>query len=275
MRYPVSLWNEIAANVAYGWRRAAAWFFLAAWVVALASPCEAQNLFFGGIGRSGSTPDYLLTSDLDGNGLTNILPAPGAPIGVDVDPHIRRVFWQDGLPYSGTNPAHSEIRSASFTGTSPAVVATIPGYSSYGLAVDSVNKRVYWADGTTIQGADYNGANPATVATNVIARGIEVDPAVGKIFWADDGGIWNNPNVGEVNLNGTGQRVVVNYPISNTYPSGITVDPVTQTIFFSDYSNGTVLTVPYTGGIPATLYSGLQAPAGLDLELTTNRLAAR
>lgn len=240
------------------------------------STCEAQNLFFGGIGRAGNpqTADYLLTSDLDGNGLTNILPVPGAPIGVDVDPHIRRVFWQDALPYSGTNPSYSEIRSASLTGTSPAGVATIPGYSTYGLAVDSVNKRVYWAEGTTIMGSDYNGGNSGPVATNVVPRAIEVDPAAGKIFFADHGGIWNSPNVGEVNLNGTGQRVLANYPvgINNAYPGGITVDPVSQTIFFSDYSNGTVSTVPYAGGVPTTLYSGLPEPAGLDLELTTNRL---
>src|SRR5690606_36119292 len=112
------------------------------------------NLFFGVIGTGGGQPDHLFTCDLDGNGLTDILPGPGYVTGIDVDPVSQRVFWADILPTS-------RVRSASFTGASPAVSVTAATLN-YALAADTVHQKLYWTESGNIMRGDFNGASPIT-----------------------------------------------------------------------------------------------------------------
>jgi DNA-binding beta-propeller fold protein YncE len=249
-------------NRRHGGRRAVK---TAALMVAALLPSVAcgQNLFFGSIGEAGGLPNHLLTSDLDGLGLTNILPRPGGPVSVDVDPVARRVFWTD----MSSSPGQWQLRSASFTGGSPTVLATYNG-GYYGLAVDSLNRQVYWPDGATIRRCDYNGSGAITIATGGGPQAIEVDPVAGKVFWAD----WRGtPQIGMANLDGTNPQTLISLPPGG-HPSGITVDPTTATLYWSDFASGEVSSISYSGGPVSTILTGLFHPAGLDLELTSNRL---
>lgn len=233
-------------------------------LVLAAGHAAGQNLFFGLVGSSAGRPNYLFTSDLDGNGLTNILTPPGLPVGIDVDSGAGRVFWTE----TSTPPGHGQVRSSSLSGASVSVTATNPAMG-YGLAVDSVNQRVYWTQGTSIFRSDYAGANLITVATGVYSDTVEVDPASGKFFWTDRTS--STPTVRMSNLDGSSPQTIATMP-AGAYPGGITVNPATQTVFWSNYTGGTVESMAYTGGPITTLYSGLAGTAGLDYEPTTNRL---
>ncbi len=234
---------------------------LGALALAMLAPAHAsaQNLFFGDI-VSAAGPNHLFTCDLDGNGLTDILPGPGYVSGVDVDPAGQRVYWSDQLPTGS-------VRSASFTGASPAVSATGPVH--YGLATDTVNQKLYWSGLGGIQRTDYNGASPVTVVAVASTSAIEVDPIAGKLFWAN----WtvSPPTIHIANLDGTSPQTLVTLPV-NTAPNGLAVDPATQTLFFSEYFAGTVSAISYSGGPITTIQSGMVEPEGLDFEPTTNRL---
>lgn len=250
--------------------RAAILIFGAVLAGALYSQCQAQNLYFGSLGYP-TNPNFLFTSDLDGNGLGTILPGSASPVGIDADPQLQRVFWLDN-GYTGNSWS---VRSASLAGAAPTVISTNAdgGGNSYGLALDTVNKQIYWADGATatIRRANYNGSGSVfpsvVVATNVGATSIEVDPAAKKIFWTN----WGNRSVETADLSGNNRQTLVSLS-STSFPTGITVDPRTSTVFYSEYNSGIISTIPYTGGLSTPLFTGLTQPLGLDLELTTNRL---
>jgi len=238
-------------------------------VMLLISPAaRAQNLFFGDAGSAYGRPDYFFTSDLDGAGLTNILTPSAVVVSLDVDAAAQRVFWQEVV---SSGSGQWRIRSAPLNGASPVTVANYTG-GYYGLAVDAINQRLYWADGQNITRTDYNGANPITIATGVYTQAIEVDPANGRVFWADQDILGIAPRLMMANLDGTSPQTLGTFAAGSNYLSGLTVDPVAQTLFWSDLRAGTVSSIPYSGGSPTIIHSGLLAPAGLDLELTTNRL---
>ncbi|HRQ74133.1 MAG TPA: hypothetical protein PLU35_14000 [Phycisphaerales bacterium] len=233
-------------------------------VIALQPPiAAAQNLFFGSVGFGGSQ-EALYTTDLDGNGLKNILPAPGWVTGVAADGAARLVFWKDHSTGSTT------LNAATLTGGSHAVIATTTG-GIYGVAVDRINARVYWSDGVGIRSSNHDGTGSMTVLASANTDDVEVDPTAGKVFWTtrSSGGSSNTLHV--ANLDGTNPQALVTLP-SATIISGLTLDTITRTVFWSDYMAGTVSSMPYVGGSPSVLLSGHPFVAGLEYEQTTNRL---
>lgn len=103
-----------------------------------------------------------------------------------------------------------------------------------------------WGD----HASDYNGSGVITIAPVGHEPSIEVDPVAGFVFWVDKG----IPGVQRANLDGTSPQTLVTLTSS---PGGITVDPVTHTVYWSEQLAGTVSTIPYTGGVPNLLMSGL------------------
>jgi DNA-binding beta-propeller fold protein YncE len=251
-------------------RRGGRWTALVAAVAGLVIgvPARAQNLFWGDIGAAGGQPNHLFTSDLDGGGHHNILLPRAMVVSLDVDASAQRVFWQEFVdPRTGA----WRVRSSDLSGGSQTTIMDYTG-GFYGLAVDSANQRLYWANGNDITRTDYTGGNAVTIATNVYTQAIEVDPAAGKVFWADQGFGVTTATLMEANLDGTSPQSLASFSTASTYLGGLAVDPTTQTLYFSDYRLGTVSSIPYAGGSTTPIFSGLPGPAGLDLELTTNRL---
>jgi hypothetical protein len=238
------------------------------------APVAAQNVYFGSNGfdfNGQASPLAIYSTDLNGQGLSNILSSPSYTSGMDVDGVRRLVFWKDHITGN-----RSSIVSASLSGGPQTVVASWDNSGSsnnYGMALDTLNQRVYWADQDGVKRSNYDGSGLAPVAATPGAWSVEVDPAAGKIFWtAPFGG--NAMRVWMANLDGSSAQAVVTLPETRPGPllSGITVDPGTQTVYWSDYDAGTVSAVPYAGGIPTVILSGYVEAAGLDYEPTTNRL---
>jgi hypothetical protein len=241
---------------------------LLALLCAGAATAQAQNLFFGSAGFNGSQ-DAIYSTDLNGAGLHNILPSPMVVSGVAADGASRMVFWQQ--PHHGQNQRQWSIHASDFSGGSHAVIAnwTSAGGNNYGVAVDSVSKRVYWTDLNGINSANYNGTGATTVVSSFNPTEVDVDPASNKLFWTTDNG--SSVQIWSAALNGTGATTLATLP-ANTYVFGIALNPGTQTLYWSDYIAGTVSALPYAGGTPTTILSGYQFVQGLEYEATTNRL---
>ncbi|GIK19807.1 MAG: hypothetical protein AMXMBFR77_21420 [Phycisphaerales bacterium] len=242
---------------------------LAPSILALQS-ASAQNLFFGSVAYAGGQKDALYTTDLDGNGLKNILPAPGMVSGVAADGASKLVFWKDHI--TGGKHGSYTMHVADFSGGSHAVIASwnSAGGNNYGVAADRVNKRVFWTDLNGVNSANYDGTGAIQVLASFNAEDVEVDPAAGKLFWVDGwGGASVTLNV--ANLNGSSPQTLATLP-GGTVVSGLTVNPLTQTVLWSDYVAGTISAIPYAGGATTTVLSGHQFVSGLEFEVTTNRL---
>lgn len=253
-------------RVLQGWRLAAAIAIVGG------SVASAQNLYFGSIPFYPGAPKGLLfTSDLNGGGLTNVMPSPPTYIaGVAADGGHGTVFWKDHL----TNPSnpHATLYAMDIaTGSHSLIWTGSQVGNSYGVAVDEVSQRVFWTAGQTIHSANYDGTGLTTVFTGWYPTELEVDPAAGKLFWTESTST-GAYEVRSANLNGSGLQTL--YTAAAGHFSGITVDPATSTIFFSDRAAALIQSLPYAGGTPTTLQSGLAHIAGLDFEPTTNRLYA-
>lgn len=93
-------------------------------------------------------------------------------------------------------------------------VLDITGKAGAGMALDAVNKKIYFSDfevtGTgNIWRMNYDGTGLTAIASNLTdPYGVAVDPVGGKVYWVDDAG-----NVSRANLDGSAPQIgIVNIP---------------------------------------------------------------
>ncbi|MFG0260573.1 MAG: YncE family protein, partial [Phycisphaerales bacterium JB041] len=189
--------------------------------------------------------------------------------GVAADAAADTVFWQQ--PHHGAGSAQWKLHAATRSGGSHAVIAswTQPVGNNYGVAVDRANQHVYWTDINGINRSNYNGSGATNVLASFDPTDVEVDPAANRIFWTTASG--PTVNIWSANLNGSNPAPLATLP-AGTLVLGLTVNPATQTVFWSEYVNGTISALPYAGGTPTTILSGTPFINGLEYEPTTNRL---
>ncbi len=157
------------------------------------------------------------------------------PSGVAIDRAARKIYWTNQFPGT-TNGA---VRRANLDGSLPETL--VPAQANpIGVAIDPAAGKMYWANlGSccsgpgTIRRASLGGSFPKTLvdATNAGTAGVAgpagvaIDPAAGKIYWANFGGgtIWR------ANLNGAGAAQFVgpgpggafsNFPVLLRAPAG-------------------------------------------------------
>jgi PKD repeat protein len=117
------------------------------------------------------------------------------------------------------------------SGTSTTVL-DITGKAGAGMALDAVNNKIYFSDfevtGTgNIWRMNLDGSGLTAIVANLTdPYGVAVDPAGGKIYWADDLG-----NISRANLDGTNQQIgLVNIPSGQM--RAIALDPENNKMYF-------------------------------------------
>ncbi|MCC7389602.1 MAG: hypothetical protein IT431_12630 [Phycisphaerales bacterium] len=242
---------------------------LLALLCAGAASAHAQNLFFGSAGFNGSQ-DAIYSTDLNGGGLHNILPSPMVVSGVAADAGAGRVFWQQ--PHYGSGQSQWTLHAANLNGSGHTVLSTWTqnGGNTYGVAADRVNQQLYWTDINGINRSNYNGTGATSLVSYHHATDVEVDASANRLFWTGNDssgtvGIWT------ANLNGSNPIALATLP-ANTGVYGLTVNPGTQTVYWSNSSGGQISAIPYAGGTPTTILSSSGHIQGLEYEATTNRL---
>lgn len=124
-------------------------------------------------------------------------------IGLDKDCIEGRVYWSD--------ISAKKIISAKYDGTDSRPFITDDIESPEGIAIDSVSRRIYWADSVkdTIEVASLEDPTMRAVLVNknlVNPRGIAVDTYREKLYWTD----WNreSPKIEMSDLDGTGRQIL-------------------------------------------------------------------
>jgi len=146
--------------------------------------------------------------NLDGTGPEDLnITGLVVPIDVDIDPAGGKLYCtDDGGPVK-------RVLRADLDGSGAEEIVAEAEYSFvWGVAVDSVRGRVYWANygRHTIGSADLDGRNIGAVADNTIGLpyGLQIDTRNDKMYWVDN--VEFSPHhVVRSNLDGTQMEVLV------------------------------------------------------------------
>jgi hypothetical protein len=92
----------------------------------------------------------------------------------------------------------------------------------FGVAVDSVNRKVYWgAGGGQLRRANLDGSGVQTVVNNPnVVTGVAVDPSEGKIYWTHGGN-----HVRRADLDGSDIQILANTGFSGAQHLALDTPP--------------------------------------------------
>ncbi len=174
---------------------------------------------------------------IGGAGLLGSLAVVGAALAVATPASAaERVYWGNTLSKSGAG----SIDFATVGGTGGVELDTSPATveEPFGVALDPAAGLVFWANNggeTPIAFAHMNDTGGGNLDTNPLAKGsfkpdgIAIDTANGRVYWADEG----HKSIDYANLNDTGGGGEV--PVTGVTvetPTGLTIDPVSETIYW-------------------------------------------
>lgn len=134
----------------------------------------------------------------------------------------------------------------------------VPVQSAF--AADSV----YWSTGTAIRTGNLDGSGGASdlFPGESGPKGVAIDPATGKIYWATG-------NAGPVrlgNLDGSGASTLFTEPTASGL-RGVAVDPAAGKIYWAAFGKGTIRVANLDGtGAPANLFEGQASVYGLAID---------
>jgi sugar lactone lactonase YvrE len=246
-------------------------------VVWFAAALVAQG---GGVYWTDRGASELKRMNFDGSGLQTVqlggtISAPGSNIrGIAFDGASNRIFWAD-------NGADRLLR-ANADGSSSIVLYTIVGGNSFpaDVRLDLSNQLFYWCDQlrNRIQRSSLDGDSIVDVITNAAATGpyfMDLDVPAGKIYWGDfDGG-----SIFRANLDGSGTETLLT---GNNRTRGIRLDPDERMLYWINRDDKKVHrcplsafeggTIPLTHPAVQTLYTNLDTPHGLALDVRARKL---
>lgn len=115
-----------------------------------------------------------------------------------------------------------------------------------GVAVDWVNKRLFWIDGHSkqIEMSYLNGSFPTPILTSGLSDPYDlvVDPESGFIFWTDISG---KPRIERARFDGSEREILVKESIR--YPSGLAIDYANRRLYWADPKTSSVETITLDG----------------------------
>ncbi len=180
----------------------------------------------------------------------------------------------EALAYSATEgklwigeAAHWAASLRWVTSAGPPSSAAVTGERCVrGVAVNDADGSLYWTTSYLVTGSQVHRAAASGVDPQVLLalggasnlRGIAVDGAGGKIYFADFG----QGLILRANLDGTGLATFQNLG-AGMAPYGVLFDPAAQRLYWTEYAAGRVRWASAAGGAPVTLYSGLANPTYL------------
>ncbi len=155
---------------------------------------------------------FVVNGDGSGNGLTEIVSGLNKPHDIVIEPVTGKLYWTDSI--SGGSGTSAVIRRADLDGNN--VEAVMVGLSDgiRGLAVDSADGKLYWADqfGGKIRRADLNGSNQETlVEGRNRPHDLALDFTAQRIYWTEGIGFDEDPTgaIGFASFDGSSPGTLV------------------------------------------------------------------
>jgi hypothetical protein len=208
--------------------------------------------------------------------LSGAVTSPGSNIrGIASDGVSNRIFWAD-------NGADRLLRANS-DGTGSAILYTVTGGNSFpaDVRLDLANQLFYWCDQqrNRIQRSALDGSSVIDVITNAAAAGgpyfMDLDVATGKIYWGD----FSGGSIFRANLDGSARETLLT---GNNMTRGVKLDPRERMLYWINRDDKKVHrcplsafvggTIPLTHPAVQTLYTNLDTPHGLALDIPARKL---
>jgi hypothetical protein len=235
----------------------------------------------GGVYWTDRGASQLKRMNFDGSNLQTIalsgaVTSPGGNIrGIAVDGASNRIFWADN--------GSDRLLRASLDGSASTILYTVTGGNSFpaDVRLDLGNEFLYWCDQlrNRIQRSTLDGAEVIDVITNAAAAGgpyfMDLDLPSGKIYWGDFGG----GSIFRANLDGSARETLLT---GNNMTRGVRLDPRERMLYWinrddkkvhrcplSAFAGGTI---PLTHPAVQTLYTNLDTPHGLALDIPARKL---
>jgi hypothetical protein len=131
-----------------------------------------------------------------------------------------------------------------------------PTTNRWGLAVDKVNKKIYWSSFIAIGSAGLDGSGLTTIINNLpgdVPISLQVDGESGYLYWNNGREIWR------VRLDGSGAQPIYR---SQSRLKGLALDLATQLLYWVE--KGTLVTAVADGSVkPKNLFALPSANANL------------
>lgn len=234
----------------------------------------------GGIYWTDRGASQLKRMNFDGSDLQTIAPSgavtsPGGNIrGLAIDNASGQMYWAD-------NGADRLLR-ASLDGSGSTILHTIAGGNSFpaDVRLDFASHHLYWCDQTRrrIQRSTFDGAAVTDIITNAAATGpyfMDLDVPAGKIYWGD----FSGGSIFRANLDGSGRETLLT---GNNNTRGVRIDPRERMLYWINRDDKKVHrcslavfeggTIPLTHPAVQTLYTNLDTPHGLTLDIPARKI---
>lgn len=187
------------------------------------------------------------------------LPAMKNVVALDIDRATGALFWADTTLdkiFMGTDRDgawHVEVVAYNLD--------TVEG-----LAVDEVNRKIYWTDAgkssLEVAELDARGAGrhrKVLVWTSMDKpRGLVLSHEMGLLFWTDWG---KQPRIEQADMDGTNRKVLVS--ADRSWPNSLVIDHATRTLYWTDAKNGKIESCTLNGGNRRDVITGLGHPYGI------------
>jgi len=191
-----------------------------------------------------------------GNYKANLVVVTGN--SMEIKQSTQTVFVKDpnatGVPLFFTNGQSVFSALINTQGPVPAPLTGVTLQKTYGLAVDTVNGKVYMADAAaeSIMVSDLDGKNLAVFRSNIgETDGVAIDYANKHIYWDTSEGI-RRANMEDTDVNQY-EDFTTGHPDD---PEGIAIDPVTKAVFWNTY-DGDVWTKKMDGTGEKSIFTSL------------------
>jgi sugar lactone lactonase YvrE len=209
----------------------------------------------------------IYSANLDGSSPQNLFPLNDlGPIrGLAVDPSNKKIYWSDST--------NNRIRVSNFDGSAAATAIGSLASNPASLTVDPAAEKIYWCSegpGIEIFRADFDGSNMETLFTPAsVARGLALDVAVGKMYWAVS--VSGSAKIQRGNMDGSGG-------IEDVIPSGLgtvsslALDPDGGKMYWVDFSNAEIHRANLDGTAAELLVTAADLPHSIALDAAAGKM---
>jgi formylglycine-generating enzyme required for sulfatase activity len=232
--------------------------------------CNVARLNAGSIYYTDGNNHHVNRANTDGSGATSIV-SQGFPAYLDLDLSNNKIYWSDII-------SSNSIYQGNLDGTGVTRIltglATSGSGGVTGVVAHPAANKLFWGtfsnSGTgTIGVANLDGTNSSTLVSLASqVRDLAVNPISGKLYWTSP------THISSMNLDGTGQTVVANFPPS-TSAHNLAVDSAQAKIYWttgSGASQGSIQSANLDGSGVATLLTNLGNPYGIAIDSVNGKM---
>lgn len=199
----------------------------------------------------------------DATGLDTLVETGGGLRALDVDPVGGKIYWTDTNEFAirRSNLDGSEVEDLITRGLifPSAIALDVPRGKMY-WGEQSEKSGAIWR-------ANLDGSNPELVVNTAFHRGLAVDSVNGKIYWSTSitfsyGELWR------ANLDGSGAEGIVSSQQAFFKPAAVAVDPAAGKVYWTDYTIDVVRRANVDGSGMETIYAvgGNFNPRGITVD---------